>query len=72
MNAVGEWARRAALLAFHVGFVRPMLRFFWGARYRRINLVPQGPCLVIANHNSHLDAALLMSLFPLRRRKDSC
>jgi 1-acyl-sn-glycerol-3-phosphate acyltransferase len=67
VTVLGRWFRRLALLAFHAGFVRPMLRFFWGALYRRRALVPQGPCLVVANHNSHLDAALLMSLFPLRR-----
>lgn len=67
MSGPGAWFRRLALLAFHVGFARPMLKFFWDARYRRRNLVPQGPCLVVSNHNSHLDAALLMSLFPLRR-----
>jgi len=67
VSLLGEWFRRLALLTFHAGFVRPMLRFFWGARYRRRNLVPPGPCLVVANHNSHLDAALLMSLFPFRR-----
>lgn len=29
--------------------------------------MPDGPCLVVSNHNSHLDAAVLMTLFPLRR-----
>jgi 1-acyl-sn-glycerol-3-phosphate acyltransferase len=46
-----------------------MLRWVAGARYRRRSLIPEGPCLVVSNHNSHLDAALLMSLFPLRRLK---
>lgn len=64
---VGAWVARGALLAFHAGFVRPMLTLYWGARYRKANLIPQGPCLIVANHNSHLDAALLMSLFPLGR-----
>jgi 1-acyl-sn-glycerol-3-phosphate acyltransferase len=52
---------------FHVGFVRPVLRWVVGVRYRRRNLTPKGPCLVVSNHNSHLDAGVLMSLFPLRR-----
>jgi 1-acyl-sn-glycerol-3-phosphate acyltransferase len=55
-----------AMILFHAGFVRPVLLFL-GVRYRRRNLVPRGPCLVLANHNSHLDAAILMSLFPLSR-----
>lgn len=56
-----------ALYAFHIGFVRPLLFIGLGASARRRNLVPRGPCIVVANHNSHLDAAILMTLFPLRR-----
>ncbi len=56
-----------ALLAFHAGFVRPVLHWVIGARFRRRALIPRGPCIVVSNHNSHLDAAVLMSLFPLRR-----
>ncbi len=47
--------------------VRPVVFWFVGVRYRRRGLVPKGPCLVVANHNSHLDAAVLLTLFPLRR-----
>ncbi|HZN56193.1 MAG TPA: lysophospholipid acyltransferase family protein [Candidatus Polarisedimenticolaceae bacterium] len=67
MKSLRRALRLAALYAFQVGFVRPMLRWYWGARYRRLHYVPTGPCIVVANHNSHLDAALLMSMFPLRR-----
>jgi 1-acyl-sn-glycerol-3-phosphate acyltransferase len=56
-----------ALLAFQLGFVRPVLTWFVGVRYRRRDRVPRGPCVVVSNHNSHLDAAVLMSLFPIRR-----
>ncbi len=59
--------RNFALYLFHVGFVRPVLFWVVGTRYRRRNQLPKGPCLVASNHNSHLDAALLMTLFPLRR-----
>jgi 1-acyl-sn-glycerol-3-phosphate acyltransferase len=59
--------RWSALYAFHVGVVRPILRWVVGIRYRRRSLVPDGPCIVVANHNSHLDAPVLLSLFPLRR-----
>ncbi len=67
MNGVKRLLRRAALLGFHIGFIRPALRIYWGVRYRGRSRVPKGPCLVVANHNSHVDAAILMSLFPLRR-----
>jgi 1-acyl-sn-glycerol-3-phosphate acyltransferase len=66
MNPVRRFLAHAVMLAFHAGFVRPVLRVL-GVRVRRRALVPTGPCLVVANHNSHLDAAVLMSLFPLRR-----
>jgi 1-acyl-sn-glycerol-3-phosphate acyltransferase len=64
---VGRFFSKLALFMFHIGFARPMLRWVVGARYRRRNLIPKGPCLVVSNHNSHLDAAVLMGMFPLRR-----
>jgi len=67
VNAVRGLLERLALYAFHVLVVRPLLLGFAGVRYRRRNLVPDGPCVVVSNHNSHLDAAVLMGLFPLRR-----
>ena len=66
MNSLRRALAHLVMLAFHAGFVRPMLAVM-GVRVRRRALVPDGPCLVVANHNSHLDAAVLMSLFPLRR-----
>ena len=59
--------RSLPLYLFHIGFVRPVLTWIVGVRYRRRNAIPQGPCLVVSNHNSHLDAAILMGLFRLRR-----
>jgi 1-acyl-sn-glycerol-3-phosphate acyltransferase len=59
--------RTLALWTFHIVVVRPTLRFFGGVRYRRRSRLPEGPCLLVANHNSHLDAPVLLSLFPLRR-----
>ncbi|MDX1389202.1 MAG: 1-acyl-sn-glycerol-3-phosphate acyltransferase [Acidobacteriota bacterium] len=58
--------RNLAMIAFHAGFVRPVLTIL-GVRFRRRNLVPRGPCLVVGNHNSHLDGPILMSMFPLSR-----
>lgn len=56
-----------ALYAFHIGFVRPLANLVLGTRYRRRDRLPDGSCIVVSNHNSHLDAGLLMSMFPLRR-----
>lgn len=67
MNPVKHLLRNLALYAFSIGFTRPILKWVAGVRYRRKNLVPDGPCVVVSNHNSHLDAALLMGLFPLAR-----
>jgi 1-acyl-sn-glycerol-3-phosphate acyltransferase len=64
---VRRFFRNIAIWTFHIGFARPVLRWVVGLRYRRRNRVPRGPCLVVSNHNSHLDAAILMTLFPLRR-----
>ena len=58
---------RLALYAFHILVVRPVLFLLVDLHYRRRHLVPEGPCLVVSNHNSHLDAAVLMTLFPMRR-----
>ncbi len=55
------------LYLFHIFFVRPVVFFVVGTRYRRRHLAPRGPCIVVANHNSHLDAAVLLTLFPLWR-----
>jgi 1-acyl-sn-glycerol-3-phosphate acyltransferase len=59
--------RLLVLYLFQVGFCLPILKWVAPTRYRRKHLVPEGPCLVVANHNSHLDAAVLLWLFPLRR-----
>lgn len=68
MNALRSFLRYLPVWTFQACFARPMLKLFWGTRYRRRSVIPKDrACLVVANHNSHLDAALLMSLFPLRR-----
>jgi 1-acyl-sn-glycerol-3-phosphate acyltransferase len=62
-----RWLSLAFFYAFQLGFVRPVLRWYWAARFRRLSSVPKGPCIVVANHNSHLDAPLLMTMFPIGR-----
>jgi 1-acyl-sn-glycerol-3-phosphate acyltransferase len=67
VNTLRRWLRLGFFFAFQLGFVRPVLRWYWGARYRRRGPLPTGPCIVVANHNSHLDAPVLMTMFPIRR-----
>jgi len=46
--------------------VRPVFLLFLGVHVRRQELLPmQGPAVIVANHNSNLDAPLLMALYPL-------
>lgn len=53
---------------FFALFVRPLVLVVSGVHLRgQDNLVHDGPCIIAANHNSHLDTMVLMSLFPLRQ-----
>jgi len=45
--------------------VRPLVMLACGTRIEGAEKLPKfGPAIIVANHNSHLDALVLMSLFP--------
>ncbi len=60
---MSRWLR----LLFAILFLRPVAFMMLGLTVRGgENLPKYGPAIVIANHNSHLDTLVLLSLMPLR------
>ena len=51
---------------FHALVVRPLVFLIVGLSVRDREKLPRvGPAIIVSNHNSHLDAVTLLSLFPL-------
>ncbi|QMG40948.1 1-acyl-sn-glycerol-3-phosphate acyltransferase [Citrobacter freundii] len=54
---------------FTLCIVWPVIWLWLGLRVRHRDRLPQqGPAIVVANHNSHMDVFALLSLFALRRQ----
>ena len=57
-------------LLFHFLLVKPLALVVLGLNVRgRQGLPAHGPAIIIANHNSHLDTVVLLSLFPFSLAK---
>ena len=54
-------------ILFYLFLVKPLIYGILGLNINNRNMLPtSGPAIIVANHNSHLDTFVLMSLFPLR------
>jgi 1-acyl-sn-glycerol-3-phosphate acyltransferase len=58
-------------ILFFAFFVRPIIKIILGLNIKNGDRIPaEGPAIIIANHNSHLDTVALMCLFPLFKVKN--
>lgn len=62
-----KYINRALRWLFFAIIIKPIVKIVIGLRYQNAPILPQdGPALLIANHNSHLDTMVLISLLPLK------
>ncbi|MBX2860402.1 MAG: 1-acyl-sn-glycerol-3-phosphate acyltransferase [Vampirovibrio sp.] len=54
-------------ILFFIFFIKPLLLVLVGLNVFGRQHLPSKPFILVANHNSHLDALALMNLFPLHR-----
>ena len=59
---------RILKICFFALLIRPLVFIIIGLNIRGKNNLPsKGPAVIVANHNSHLDTMVLMSLYPLSK-----
>lgn len=57
---------RLLRLLFFALLIKPVIGLVFGLNIRRRENIPtDGPAIIAANHNSHLDTMVLLSMFPL-------
>lgn len=60
--------KKIVKIFFFALVVKPLVLFILGLNKRGQNNLPvKGPAIIAANHNSHLDTLVLMSLFPIAK-----
>ncbi len=65
---MAQWFVGTLRFLFFLLIVRPVVLIMLGFNVRGYDRLPkQGPLLVVANHNSHLDALALMTLFGMKQ-----
>jgi len=67
-----RFPREPDLLVYTLRSIANVLIRFWLRVYHRFGIagrenIPKGSCIIVANHQSHLDSVAILSALPLRR-----